>query len=252
MHCDNRNPIGWLRMCSLLAVLWSAGTGQSLAQHVREAFTDSFDLSGCTFSATGRNTYFILEPGYRIMLLGMEEKDTVLLIVTVMDETRPVRGVETRVVEEREVKNGETVEVSRNFFAVCKETGTVFYFGEEVDLYEEGKVTGHEGSWLAEGPNRPGMAMPGQPVPGDRYYQEYAPGVAMDRGEIAGLDGTLKTRAGTFNNVLTVTETNALKPGEKESKMYIPGVGLGREEDLLLVRYGFIDKNGWNLLPKFK
>ncbi len=239
-------------MCSLPAILMTTSPGQAAAQQVNKAFTDSFDLSGCTFSATGRNTYFILEPGYRLMLLGTEGKDTVVLIVTVMDETRPVRGVETRVVEEREVKNGELAEVSRNFFAVCKETGTVFYFGEEVDLYEEGKVTGHEGSWLAEGPNRPGMAMPGQPVPGDRYYQEYAPGVAMDRGEIAGLDGTLTTRAGTFDNVLTVTETNALDPDDRENKHYVPGIGLGREENLLLVSYGFIDKKGWNLMPKLK
>lgn len=33
----------------------------------------------------------------------------------------------TRVVEEREWKNGKLIEVSRNFFAICDRTKDVFY-----------------------------------------------------------------------------------------------------------------------------
>ena len=57
-----------------------------------------------------------------------------------------------RVVEERESEDGELKEVSRNFFAFCKKTGNLFYFGEEVDDYDsEGNVVSHSGGWRAGG-----------------------------------------------------------------------------------------------------
>ena len=68
---------------------------------------------------------------------------------TVLAETRLIAGVETRVVEERETVNGELVELSLNFYALCRNSGDVFYFGEEVELLEGGVVVSGEGSWQA-------------------------------------------------------------------------------------------------------
>ena len=45
--------------------------------------------------------------------------------------------------------NGELVEVSRNFYARCTQTGDIYYFGEDVDIYEDGVVVSHDGAWLA-------------------------------------------------------------------------------------------------------
>ncbi|MFL6565620.1 MAG: hypothetical protein ACJ8G5_11880, partial [Burkholderiales bacterium] len=84
-----------------------------------------------------------------------------------------------------------------------------------------------------------GLAMPGRPKPKMRYYQEQAPGVAMDRAEIVSLTETCKTPAGTFQRCLKVKETSALNR-ESEYKYYAPGIGLVRDEDLRLVKYGFI------------
>ena len=56
------------------------------------------------------------------------------------DETEMVDGILTRVVEEREWKNEELIEVSRNYFSICDETKDVYYFGEEVDMYQGGKA----------------------------------------------------------------------------------------------------------------
>jgi hypothetical protein len=195
-----------------------------------------FNLSSRTLVTKGRNEYFVLEPGFRLELQGGGEK----LHITVLDETKKVDGVETRVVEEREWKNGELYEVSRNYFAIDGETKDVFYFGEEVSFYEKGKVTKHDGSWLAgEKGNKAGLAMPGTPKPKMRYYQEQAPGVAMDRAEIVSLTETCKTPAGTFQRCLKVRETSALNR-ESEYKYYAPGIGLVRDEDMRLVKYGFI------------
>ncbi|MCW3124169.1 MAG: hypothetical protein JWQ38_3661 [Flavipsychrobacter sp.] len=194
----------------------------------------------CTYQSTGKNTYFILEPGYQLTLKGTDDGNEVVLVITVLKETKIIGGVETRVVEENESENGKTVEKSYNYFAICKESNTVYYFGEDVDMYKDGKVVGHEGSWLAEGKNKAGIAMQGKFVPGTKYAQEIAPGVAMDKGEIVSAKGKMNTPAGNFTNCLKVKETNALKPKEKEYKVYAPGIGLIQDDKLTLVKYGFI------------
>ena len=65
-------------------------------------FTSSFRTEDCTFSATGSNPYFILEPNYRQVLVANESDAGAELTITVLNETREVNGTETRVVEERE------------------------------------------------------------------------------------------------------------------------------------------------------
>jgi hypothetical protein len=205
-------------------------------------YTSSFRTEDCTFSATGSNPYFILEPNYRQVLVANESDAGAELTITVLNETREVNGTETRVVEERERENGEIIEVSRNFFAICDETSSIFYFGEEVDDYENGAIVGHGGAWLAgEGENKAGLIMPGTVLQGAKYYQEIAPNIAVDRAEIIETDGELVVPAGSFDDVLVVAESNPLEPGAEELKYYAPGVGLLQEEDLKLVEYGFID-----------
>jgi hypothetical protein len=76
---------------------------------------------------------------------------------------------------------------------------------------------------------------------GAQYQQEIAPGKAMDRAEVVGLDEVVKTQAGEFKGCLKTEETNLLKPNEKESKLYVPGVGLVQEESLTLVRHGKVE-----------
>jgi hypothetical protein len=207
---------------------------------IKKTYTESFGLDSCTFKTTGNNMYFVLEPGFQLTLQGVEEKDTVKLIITVLNETKKIGNIETRIVEENESVNGKTIEISRNYFAFCEQTRSIFYFGEEVDIYKDGKIVSHEGAWVAEGNNKAGIGMPGLILLGARYYQEIAPGIAMDRAEIISTSEILKTPAGEFFNCLKTEETNALKPNEKEYKIYAPGIGLINDGDLLLVKYEFI------------
>ena len=206
----------------------------------KKLFTESFNQDSCTFSTTGQNMYFVLEQGFQLTLQGIEGKDTVKLVITVLNETKKIGKVETRVVEENETVNGKTVEISRNYFAFCAQTSSIFYFGEEVDIYKNGQIVSHDGAWIAEGKNKPGIAMPGLILLGARYFQEIAPDIAMNRAEIISVSETMKTPAGDFINCLKTEETNALKSKEKEYKLYAPGIGLIKDENLLLVKYGFI------------
>ena len=200
------------------------------------AWREEFGISECALVSTGRNPYFILEPGFQLVLEG----GNVRLAITVLYETRQVNGVLTRVVEEKECSSGQVIEVARNFFAICEKTKDVFYFGEEVDMYQGGKLVSHTGAWLAgENGARAGLIMPGQPKVGLKYYQEIAPGVAMDRAEIISLDDTLLIPAGTFSQCLRAQEGTALNPLEREFKVYAPGIGLVQDANLLLTQYGF-------------
>ena len=206
-----------------------------------KAFTESLLQENCIFSTTGRNTYFILEIGYQQTLQGIEGKDTTTLIITVLNETKKIGNVETRIVEENEMVNGKPIEISRNYFAFCKQTSSIYYFGEDVDMYKNGKVTSHEGAWTAEGKNKSGVQMPGLVLLGSRYYQEIAPNIAMDRAEIISMSETMKTPAGNFANVLKIEESTPIEPKGKEYKYYAPGIGLIKDENLLLVKNGFIN-----------
>jgi hypothetical protein len=197
-----------------------------------------FDIDKCKLLTSGRNPYFVLNPGFQLVLEG----GGTTLHHTVLDETKTVDGVLTRVIEEREWKDGQLHEVARNYFALCEQTKDVFYFGEEVDFYENGKVVKHDGSWLAGNGNRAGMIMPGTPKLNAKFYQEIAPRIAMDRAEIVSLNETCKTPAGTFTKCMKVKEGTALNVLETEYKYYAPGIGLTVSGDLQLVRYGQVKK----------
>ena len=200
-----------------------------------DTWTSDFSFERADLGPTGRNPYFILEPGYTLTLADGDEQ----LIVTVKDETRLIDGVQTRVVEERESKGGHLTEISRNFFAISRRTNSVYYFGEEVNIYKNDKIVKHEGAWLS-GVNsaRFGLYMPGLALLRARYYQEIAPGVAMDRGEIVSLTETLVLPAGTFKDCLKTEDSSEIEAG-KEFKYYAPGVGLVQDDTLKLVKYGF-------------
>jgi hypothetical protein len=200
-----------------------------------DGFTDQFPVDRAALSPTGRNPYFVLEPGYQLTLAGGREQ----VVVTVLDETEVVDGVTTRVVEERETANGALVEISRNFFAIDPGTGDVYYFGEDVNDYAGGRVVGHGGAWRSgvDGA-RFGLMMPGKPQVGLKHYQEIAPGVAMDRAEIVSTTETVRLPTGPAENVVVVEETTPLEPFEVSRKAYASGIGLIGDGSLHLVRYG--------------
>ncbi len=210
-------------------------SGQPASPNKDAPWATEFSIDPASFTSVGRNSYFILEPGYYVVLRGGGDQVT----MTVLDETRRLAGVETRVIEERELSNGKLVEISRNYFAINKLTHDVLYFGEEVSMYRNGKVVSREGSWLAGVDQaRAGLMMPGQVRVGLRHYQEQAPGVAMDRAEILSTGEQVSTPAGKFDNCVKVEETTSLSSAEREYKYYAEGIGLVKYERMLLVDHG--------------
>ncbi len=216
-------------------LLYTLPTGMLAADFssTSSQWTSTFDVDKANLTNVGRNPYFIpLEPGYRLILKG----DGATLTVTVTHKTKLVDGVQTRVVEEREEKGGKLIEVSQNYCAIDKTTSAVYYFGEDVDIYKDGRVVSHEGAWLSgiHGA-KSGMMMPGKPKVGDKFQQEIAPGVAMDRCEIVAIGEEVKTPAGTFKHCLRTKESSTIEKGTSE-KVYALGVGLIKDDEFVLVK----------------
>ena len=220
-----------------------------------DEFTKQFPLGSCFFTSVGGNSYFPLIPGRQTYFSNSacvaaghcDELDEVW--ITMERETRritlPINGktrtVFARVMEEREMEGGELSEISRNFVASCFPSRDVYYFGEEVDIYEDGEIVDHEGAWLAGRHGaRPGMLMPEDGfLLGSRYFQEVVPDVALDRAEHIRTGFSVQVPAGRFNNCIEVEETSPLEPGDKSTKVYCRGVGLVRDDDLeLMAVYG--------------
>jgi hypothetical protein len=224
-------------------------------------FTMDFRLEDCKFKTRGINPFFILKPGYQLVLESEDEKS----VETVLCDTKWInlngRRIKTRVVEERAFEDDKVVEISRNYFAICKKTNAVYYFGEDsrdCDLEETGGfnpdneslcANGDEpdpaGSWEAgvDGA-RPGLIMPGTPLDGARYFQEIAEAQeAVDRGEIMALGLDVEVPAGNFSGCIEINDTNPSEgvclPG-LDVKKYCPGVGLVLDQELELVEFGFV------------
>jgi len=191
---------------------------------------DRFDVDKADLLPTGANTYIAMQPG-RVLRLA-HGSDT--LTLAVLADTQQVDGVTAGVLEERETKNGKLVEVSRNFMATDKKTGDVYYFGEDVDNYRNGKIVNHESAWRAgSGGARFGLMIPARPAAGEKFYQEIAPKIAMDRVEVLSTEETVKTPAGIFEHCVHLRETTPLERGVSD-KYYAPGVGLIKDDEFEL------------------
>jgi hypothetical protein len=214
---------------SALRLLFMVGTIFSQTQD----WQGSFPVEKQNLGPSGSDPYFVLEPGHRLYYKHGKDE----LTTTVLAETKVVDDVEARVVEDKEIKNGQIVELTRDYFAIDRTTKDVYYFGEDVDTYRNGKVVGHEGAWLSGVKGAKfGLMMPGKLQVGQKFYQEQAPGVGMDRAELIAAGETVTTPAGTFKDCAHMKGTSALEKGTAEHKWYAPGVGLVKEGELVLVR----------------
>ncbi len=226
----------WLPIVGGVVVIVLAATGWFGWQHYRDrSFTDQFPVDQAKLSATGRSAYFVLEPGYQLTYAAGTEQ----VVDTVLDQTQQIDGVTTRVFEKREMKGGELTEVKRDYLAIDPGTGDVYFFGEDIDEYEGDKVVGHEGAWRSGvGAARFGLLLPGAPRVGQKHAQEIAPGAAMDQSEVVSTTESVQVPAGAFAGAMAVDETTPLEPMATVRKYYAPGIGMVKEDELVLVKYG--------------
>lgn len=137
-------------------------------------------------------------------------------------------SVEALAVEDRAYENGKLSEVAMDYFAQDDE-GTVYYLGEEVDEYEDGKIINHDGSWMwGKDTPAPGVLFPATPKIGMKFRSEDVSKDIMEIDEVVSVSEAVITPAGEFLEVVKVKES--LADGTTEFKYYAKGVGVVREQ----------------------
>jgi hypothetical protein len=135
--------------------------------------------------------------------------------------------VDSLAVEDREFENGELTEVTLDYFAQADD-GTVYYLGEDVNEYRNGKIVGHSGAWLAGKDTRhPGVIMPARPAIGDKFRSEDVPKITWEKDEIISISESAVVPAGSFQDCIKIREKAS--DGATEYKLYAPGVGCIKE-----------------------
>jgi hypothetical protein len=210
-----------------------------------ECVAPTIDEAACdpaiaTFTLASTNPYYPLKIGSVAILEGTEDGAQIRIERRVLGETLDVLGVVTRVLESKELVDGQLVELARNYYAETSD-GTVCYFGEDVDFFENGVLVNHDGTWRAGVRSaKPGIIMPAMPKVGDAYNQEVAPGIAMDQGRVTATGATMTFAGTSYSNVITVVDTNPLDeeaPCEEETKLYAPGVGEAADTGKMLMSF---------------
>jgi hypothetical protein len=182
------------------------------------------------------NPYLPLSSLKKDILEGTEKGKPLRVERTVKPGSKTVnvngQDVEAMIVEDREFIRGEIEEVTLDYF-VQDDDGTVYYLGEDVDNYKDGKVVSHEGAWLyGKDTHQMGVAMPSHPRVGQKFKSEAVGKITKENNTVVSLTEKVTAPAGKFENCLKVKERNS--DGETEEKLYALGVGAVREEYLLL------------------
>jgi hypothetical protein len=180
------------------------------------------------------NPYFPLTVGSRWVYEGPADEPGVTEHdeVVVLADHKVVLGISVTVVRDTVTVAGVVTEDTLDWYAQDDE-GNVWYLGEDVKNYEDGKLVDTEGSFEAGVDGAmPGIVMLAHPTQGHAYRQEYYRGVAEDLGEVVSVGGTKAVPAGEYADVLVTKDWNPLEAEVIEQKTYAPGVGVIFEETI--------------------
>ena len=181
------------------------------------------------FSVSIDNPYWPMIPGSEWVYRETDTRGTnQKVVVEVTDETKMIaNGIEARVIRDTVTENGAPVEITDDWYAQDK-AGNIWYLGEYVTNYKNGKVVGHGGSFEAgvDGAQS-GIAMPADPDPGLSYRQEYYKGEAEDRAAVITIgEERVQVPLGYFDRgILMTRDLVPTEPKVQELKFYAPNVG---------------------------
>ena len=173
------------------------------------------------------NPFFPLKPGTTYYYTGTKDGVPISNKTYVTHTTKRILGVRCTVVHDQAYEEGVLVEDTFDWYAQ-DDQGNVWYFGEATkELDPNGKVISTEGSWEAGVNNaKPGIIMKAHPRVGDRYRQEFSPGVAEDMAQVLRLDkDELCVRYGCLDDLLLTKEWTPLEPDVAEHKYYAEDIG---------------------------
>ena len=191
---------------------------------------EDFDPANFHHPTDITNAYFPMVPGTRMRWEGHAyddgEKVSRAIESTVTGLTKEIAGVETVVGLDRDFTEGKAEEVELTFYAQ-DDSGTVWYFGEYSEEYDDAEIV-KSPLWLAglQGA-RAGVMMQAAPGTGQPDYAEgWGPAVGWnDRAKVDQVDVRDCVRTGCYDDVVVIAEFNVDEPARTQLKSFAPGVG---------------------------
>jgi hypothetical protein len=163
---------------------------------------------------------------HSVLLLGVVDRLPFRTETTLLPDTKTIawegQKIETLVSQYVAYSDLQVVEVALDWFAQADD-GSVWYFGEDVFNYEDGKLANTDGSWLAGKDGPPGMIMPANPQLGNVYRPENIPGVVFEETTVKSGDQTVNGPRGSVPGAILVQELQM--DGARENKIFAPGYG---------------------------
>lgn len=132
------------------------------------------------------------------------------------------RRIETLVVQYAAFRDGRIEEVAIDRYAQADD-GSVWYLGEDVVDYVDGRALRTGGTWLAGIDGPPAMIMPAAPKLGNVYRSENLAGIVFEEMRVDEVDRTVQSAGGPVAGAITTDEL-ALDGGHA-TKVLAPGYG---------------------------
>jgi hypothetical protein len=204
-----------------------------------------FKMNPADFTTEIDHPYWPMKPRSRWIFRETDAEGSVSrVVVTVLDETKTIMGIEARIVHDQVSEKGEVKEDTFDWYAQDAE-GNLWYLGEDTTEYENGKPKTKEGSWEAGVDGAlAGVILPAHPEVGMTYREEYYKGHAEDGASILSVDAFAKVPYGTFDHGIQTRNFSGIEPDTIEEKIYAKGVGVvleltvsGGSDRTELVRY---------------
>jgi hypothetical protein len=179
------------------------------------------------------NKYLPFIPGMQFFLDGFVAADDGTrhphrIDTTVTQLTKVIDGVNTIVIFDRDIQDGQLAE-SELFFVAQDNQGKVWTFGEYPEEYDNGRLVGAPSAWLAGvAGGRAGIAMVDKPRVGSpTYLQGLAPEVGFkDCATVFETGRRVCVPVKCYDNVVVTDEFAPLKPRDgHQRKYYAPGAG---------------------------
>jgi hypothetical protein len=175
-------------------------------------------------TATNRNRFFPLKPGYQSVRLGKVNRGSRRLahrrVTTVTDVFKVIDGVRAVAILDQDFDGGQIGEQALDFLAVDRR-GTVTYLGSYTEAYEGGQFVNANDGWLAGTKGaKAGIYMLAKPRVGSpAYTQEDQPGSDPTIAKVvkAGIRKCVPFKC--YTGVLVIEEDGS------ENKYFAPGVG---------------------------
>ena len=220
----------------LVVLLVGAGAALFVTESTRRSRAAEYtpQVNPADFSTQITNKYFALPVGKKLTYETVEQgKVTETIEIEILQETKTIEGVETAIYLDKEFKNGQLVEETRDYLAQHK-NGDVWYFGEDVNNFWNGILINHSGSFLhGKDGAQAGIWMKAEQRVGDSYRQEFYAGYAEDMRDTVATGETVATKTRTYTGCIKVYDWTPLEKNAREHKYYCPEVAaLVLTEDL--------------------